>query len=162
MGDGVSRVNPPDSFRLDLFTTGEGGMSAVLVDDLLETLGEIEDVEFPSPVFLYAMAGVFRPGNMPPAAGFESDGTEVLEYAGADGERRYYFLRDARLVRLEERRGDRLTRRIELEWGPDPTWPSEARYRDDLTRNRVRWALVEVRVQDARWPAGIYDLGPPP
>lgn len=162
VGEGVGRVNPPDSFRLDLFTAGEGGMSAVLVDDRLETLGEIEDLELPSPVFLYAMAGVFRPGNTPPTSGFESDGAEVLEYAGLDGEIRYYFLRDARLVRLEERRGNRLTRRIELEWGSDPTWPSEARYRDDLTPNRVRWALVEVRVRDERWPAEIYDLGPPP
>lgn len=161
MGDGVSRVNPPDSFRLDLFTAGEGGMSAVLVEDSLETLGQIEDVELPSPVFLYAMAGVFRPGNTPPTAGFESDGAEVLEYAATDGARRYYFFREARLVRLEERHGERLVRRIDLAWGPDPTWPSEARYRDDLTRNRVRWELVEVRVRDHRWPAEDYVLGPP-
>ena len=161
MGDGVSRVNPPDSFRLDLFTTGEGGMSAVLVDDRLETLGQIEDVELPPPAFLYAMAGVFRPGNTPPTAGFESDGAEVLEYAAPEGGTRYYFLRDARLVRLEERRGNRLTRRIDLEWGPDPIWPTEARYRDDLTPSRVRWELMEVRVQDARWPAKDFELGPP-
>lgn len=161
MGDGISRVNPPDSFRLDLFTTGEGGMSAVLVDDRLETLGQIEDVELPPPAFLYAMAGVFRPGNTPPTAGFESDGAEVLEYPTPEGGTRYYFLRDERLVRLEERRGDRLVRRIDLEWGPDPTWPTEAKYRDDLTPSRVRWELKEVRVQDGRWPATLYELDPP-
>jgi hypothetical protein len=162
MGDGVSRVNPPDSFRLDLFTIGEGSMIAVLADDRLETLGEIEDVELPAPVFLYAMAGVFRPGNTAPTAGFESDGAEVLEYPAPDGGTRYYFLRDGRLVRLEERRGDRLARRIDLEWGPDTTWPSEARYRDVLTPNRVRWELVDVRVQDERWPTEDYVLDPPP
>lgn len=162
MGDGVSRVNPPDSFRLDLFTTGESGMSAVLVDDRLETLGQIEDVELPAPVFLYAMAGVFRPGNSPPTAGFESDGAEVLEYPATDAGTRYYFLRGGRLVRLEERRDDRVVRRIELEWGPDPTWPSEARYRDYLTPNRVRWELVEVRPRDAHWPVEDYVLDPPP
>lgn len=161
-GDGVSRVNPPDSFRLDLFATGEGAMSAVLVDHRLETLGQIEDVELPAPVFLYAMAGVFRPGNKPPTAGFESDGAEVLEYAAPEGAMRYFSFRDARLVRLEERRGDRVTRRIDLEWGPDPTWPNEARYRDNLTPNRVRWELVDVRVQDKRWPDEDYVLGPPP
>jgi hypothetical protein len=162
MGDGVSRVNPPDSFRLDLFTTGEGSMIAVLVDDRLETLGQIEDVELPAPVFLYAMAGIFRPGNTLPTAGFESDGAEVLEYPAPDGGTRYFFFREGRLVRLEERRGNRLERRIEIEWGPDPAWPSDARYRDDLTPNRVRWELVEVRVRDTRWPAEDYVLDSPP
>jgi hypothetical protein len=160
-GDGVGRVNPPDSFRLDLFTSAEGSMAAVLVDDRLDTLGEMEDVELPAPPFLYAMAGVFRPGDEPPSAGFRSGDSEVIGYTLADGSNRYYFLRDSRLVRVEERQGNRLVRRIDLEWGTDSRWPREARYRDDLRPNRVRWELIEVRTEDTHWPVETYDLGPP-
>lgn len=160
-GDGVARVNPPDRFRLDLFAT-EGSMSAVLVDDSLDTLGDLEDVRLPAPPFLYAMAGVFRPGAGAPDGGFERDGIEVLRYdAGEDGAR-WYYVRDARLVRVEERRDGRLRRRIELRWGEDATWPVEARYRDDVTPSRVRWALESVRSVDEPWSAEIYELDPAP
>lgn len=160
-GDGVARVNPPDRFRLDLFAT-EGSMSAVLVDDRLETLGEIEDVELPAPPFLYAMAGVFRPGPGGPDGGFERDGLQVLRYdAGRDGTR-WYYLRGSRLERIEERRDGRLRRRIELRWGDDPAWPREATYRDDVTPSRVRWALEAARTVDEPWSERIYELDAPP
>jgi hypothetical protein len=136
-------------------------MAAVLVEDRLDTLGEMEDVELPAPPFLYAMAGVFRPGDEPPSAGFRSGESEVIGYTLPNGSNRYYFLRDSRLVRVEERQGNRLVRRIDLEWGTDDRWPREARYRDDLRPNRVRWELVEVRTEDTHWPVETYDLGPP-
>lgn len=157
-GDGVARVNPPDRFRLDLFAT-EGSMAAVLVDDSLDTLGQIEDVELPAPAFLYAMAGVFRPGADVPDGGFERDGMEVLRYeAGAAGVR-WYYLRHGRLERVEERRDGRLRRRIELAWGGDGSWPREATYRDDVTPSRVRWELETVRIVDRPWGPEIYELG---
>lgn len=158
-GDGVARVNPPDHFRLDLFAT-EGSMSAVLVDDRLDTLGEIEDVELPAPPFLYAMAGVFRTGADAPEDGFESDGMEVLRYGVGEDGVRWYYLRDGRLERVEERRDGRLRRRIELRWGEDAAWPREATYRDDVTPSRVRWELEAVQSVDVPWSAEIYELGP--
>lgn len=161
-GEGRGRVNPPDRFRLDLFSTGEGSMSATLVDARLSTLGELEDVELPEPTFLYAMAGIFRPGDGPPSEGFESEGSRVVAYPTEDGATRYYFLRDGRLHRVEQRRGGRVERRIELEWGEDATWPLEARYRDSIVPNRVRWALVEIRIEGSPFPPDIYDLGSPP
>lgn len=158
-GDGVARVNPPDRFRLDLFAT-EGSMAAVLVDDWLDTLGEIEDVQLPAPPFLYAMAGVFRPGADAPDGGFEGDGTQVLSYAAGEDGVRWYYLRDGRLERVEERRDGRVWRRIELRWGDDPAWPREATYRDDVTPSRVRWELQAVRTVDEPWATEIYELDP--
>lgn len=159
-GDGASRVNPPDRFRLDLFSTAEGSMQAVLVDDELTVLGEIEDVQFPPPAFLYAMTGVFRPGSSSPVEGFRSEGYEVVGYPAEGDAVRYFYLMDGRLQRVEERRAGRIQRRIVLEWGEDPTWPREARYRDDLVPNVVRWELVRVIPQTERWPESIYDIDP--
>lgn len=161
-GDGSARVNPPDRFRLDLFTTGEGSMSAVLVDDRLTTGGELEgDVQLPPETFLYAMTGVFRPGAGSPLEGFESRDFRVLGYPGEGEARRYFYLLGDRLVRVEERRGSRLHRRIEIEWGEDPTWPREARYRDDVTPSAVRWELQRVRPQQDPYPEEIYAIPGP-
>ncbi len=162
-GDGVGRVNPPDRFRLDLFSTGEGSMRAVLVDDQLRTGGDLQDVELPPPAFLYAMTGVFRPGSRTPSEGFSSGPYEVVGYAVSDRAVRRFYLLDGRLARVEERRDGRLERRIELEWGEDPVWPREARYRDDVApRSRVRWELVRAVPQTQPFDDGIYDVDPAP
>ncbi len=157
-GDGAGRVNPPDRFRLDLFSTGEGAMSAALVDDRLTTTGDLEDVRLPPTVFLYAMAGVFRPGSAAPIEGFESGELQVLGFPADDGSVHYFYLAGERLTRLEARRGTRLERRVELSWGEDYTWPREARYRDDIEPTRVRWELSRVIPQDAPFGDEIFDL----
>lgn len=160
-GDGASRINPPDLFRLDLFSTAEGSMRAALVDDELTVSGQIEDVQLPPSTFLYAMTGVFRPGSAAPAEGFRSDGFQVLGYPAEDDAVRYFYFLDGRLQRVEERRGNRIQRRIVLEWGEDPTWPREARYRDDLTPSVVRWELVRVVPQEKRWADEIFEIRVP-
>jgi hypothetical protein len=159
-GDGASRVNPPDRFRLDLYSTAEGSMRAALVDGDLTTSGQIEDVQFPPATFLYAMTGVFRPGPGEPIEGFRSGDLNVLGYPAADGGVRYFYFNDGRLDRVEERRGSRMLRRIVLAGGGDPAWPREARYRDDVTPKVVRWELVRVIPQEDRWPEEIYDISP--
>lgn len=160
-GDGVARVNPPARFRLDLFSTAEGSMRAALVDDVLHVAGDLEEVELPPPAFLYAMTGVFRPGPDAPGEGFASGPYEVVGYAVPDGGVRRFYLEGGRLVRVEERRDGRLERRIELEWGDDPVWPREARYRDDVDpRTRVRWALERVVPQSEPFEDEIYDVVP--
>ena len=156
-GQGSGRVNPPDRFRLDLFSTAEGSMRAVLVDDLLASSGDLEGVRLPPPAFLYAMAGVFRPGPARPIEGFQSDAFEVLGYPVEDGSMRYFYLLDGRLQRVEDLRSRRTQRRIELTWGENPTWPREAVYRDDITPSRVRWELVRMIPQDEPFPEEIYD-----
>jgi len=157
-GEGAARVNPPDLFRLDLFSSGNGSLSAVLVDDRVRSDGELEDFQLPPPAFLYAMAGVFRPGSDVPRGGFESGEYRVLEYAGEGGSQVYFYLSGERLTRVEERRGARVERRIEITWGPDPHWPREARYRDDVNENRVRWELVRLRTQPEPYASDTYEL----
>lgn len=157
-GEGVTRVNPPDRFRLDLFSTGEGSVSAALVEGDLETAGDIEDFEFPPAAFLYAMAGVFRPGDLPPTGGFRSGETDVIEYADGGGATRLFYFEAGRVVRVEERRGGRLERRIEVTWGGRADWPAEAQYRDDVTPSRVRWRLTETREESEPFGDEIYAI----
>ncbi|MXW55802.1 MAG: hypothetical protein F4Z59_03695, partial [Gemmatimonadales bacterium] len=157
-GDGAARVNPPDRFRLDLFSTGEGSLQATLVDGVLSTSGDIEGVELPPTVFLYAMAGVFRPGDAPPAAGYEIPGSSVLEFAVEGGATRSYYLDEGRLTRLEERRAGRRERWIELEWGSDRRWPREARYRDIVDSSGVLWELVSATAQAQPYDEELYVL----
>ena len=161
-GDGVGRINPPDRFRLDFFTTGEGSMAAVFEGRELSTLGQIEDVRLPDPPFLYAMAGLFRPGADAPVAGYRSDGGRTLVYEVGDETRRYRF-EGGRLQRMVARRDGRVVREITLGWkaGQGP-WPAEAEYRDRVTPSRVRWVLEDAEPQEEPYPDDIYDLDAPP
>lgn len=160
-GDGVARINPPDKFRLDFFTTGEGSMSAVLARDSLTTLGEIEDVQLPAPAFLYAMAGLFRPGAPEPSRSFRSGDADVLVYETGGGATRFFFVAKERVVRLEERAEGRVSRRIELEWKGETGWPAEAEYRDNLTPSRARWRLIERRTVPEPYAEAIFELEAP-
>jgi len=157
-GEGSGRVNPPDRFRLDLFSTAQGSLRAVLTDDVLDAAGDLENIELPAPPFLYAMTGVFRPGPERPTEGFRSGNFEVLGYPLEDGAMRYFYLRNDRLQRVEERQSKRVRRRIEVSWGEDPAWPREAVYRNDVTPSRVRWELMRVIPRDRPFPEEIYDL----
>lgn len=157
-GEGVARVNPRDRFRLDLFATGEGSLQATLVDGAIETNGDLDDIELPPSVFMYAMAGVFRPGASAPTEGFQSREYSVLAYQGDNGTQRYFYLLGDRLTRIEERRDGRRERWIELEWGENAIWPSEARYRDEVTPNGVRWSLVESHGNQELYGPEIYVL----
>lgn len=160
-GDGAARVNPPDRFRLDLFATGEGSLRATLVDGRLATSGDLEGVDLPPSVFLYAMAGVFRPGDTSPSGGFESGDLRVLEFEAPSGRTRYFRFSGDRLLRVEERRGSRRERWIELEWGEDPAWPSAADYRDATAATGVRWRLRSATVQARPYEERIYVLPNP-
>lgn len=157
-GEGVARVTPPDSFRLDLFSSGEGSMAAVLADDRLSTLGQIDDVELPAPRFLYAMAGVFRPGPVQPSEGYRDGGEKVLVYTGNERLTQHFRFRDGRLLGVEERDGGRIVRSLEIVWGDDEAWPRHAEYRDRVAPRRVRWELVEARSPDVAFPPDIYEL----
>lgn len=154
-GDGAARYNPPDSLRLDLFTSGEVAMAVALAGERLSSLGQIEDIEVPPRSFLFAMAGLFRPEPGATPRGFEADGDTVLVYG--DEPRLYFFARGGRLSKVEERRQGRLTRKVELQWGTGP-WPAEAEYRDLDEHSRVRWTVGESRIEEAPYPSDIYEL----
>jgi hypothetical protein len=155
-GDGAVRFNPPDSLRLDLFTSGDVAMAVALAGESLTSLGEIEDIEVPPRAFLFAMAGMFRPDSAAPL-GFETGGDTVFVY-GAEDERLYFFSSAGRLVKVEERRGGRLRRRVELAWGQNPDWPAEAEFRDMDEPSRVRWTIGQTRTRETAYPDDIFTL----
>lgn len=156
-GDGAARFNPPDSLRLDLFTSGEVAMAVALADDALTSLGEIEDIEIPPRSFLFAMAGLFRPDPGVPPRGFEADGDTVLVY-GPEARRLYFWADGGRLVRVEERDHGRLRRRVELTWDGASEWPSEAEFRDLEEPSRVRWTTTETHMLEEPHRSDIFTL----
>ncbi len=160
-GDGVGRYNPPDSLRVDLFTSGDVAMAIAVADWELRSLGEIEDVEIPGLELMYAMAGLFRPGDGP-AEGYVAGADSVLVYGGAADRKTYFFVRDGRLRRVEERVRGRTVQRVNLEWRSSTGWPSEAEYRNLVERSRVRWVVEGITNHEESHPAHVYDLPPIP
>jgi hypothetical protein len=160
-GDGVVRYNPADSLRLDLFGPGGGSMSVALTGTRLRSRGQIRDVRVPPPPFLYASAGIFRPGPTAPERGYRSGEAEVLVYPAEGGGELRFHLTDGRLLRVEEVRDGRVLREAALEWSDGAsTWPASAEYRDRTEDTRARWTVERVRVADGRFPPDIYDLPP--
>lgn len=158
-GEGVLRFNPPDSLRLDLFSAADASMNIALVGGELRTAGQIEDVRLPPPAFLYATAGLFRPGRAGPVEGWEAGGDRFLAYPAPGGGTLVYRLRDTGIVHLAEREEGRELRRLELEWREPPgVWPREAEYRDATQQSRARWTVEEARVEKESFPREIYEL----
>ncbi len=160
-GDGVGRYNPPDSLRVDLFTSGDVAMAIAVADGQLRSLGEIEDVEIPGLEMMYAMAGLFRPGSGP-AEGYVAGADSVLVYGGAGDRKTYFFVREGRLRRVEERVHGKTVQRVNLEWHSSTGWPSEAEYRNLVERSRVRWVIEGITSHEESHPAHAYDLPPVP
>lgn len=156
-GDGLARFTPPDSLRLDLFSSGELAMAVALVSGEVRTQGQIEDVEVPPLPLVFAMAGLIRPGVSRAPEAYAVGRDSVLAFADGDL-RRYYFLRENRVRRVEERLRGRTVRRVSLRWSPDDAWPREAEYRDLQHTSRVWWSLGEVRAAAESFPEEIYDL----
>ena len=112
-GDGVARVAPPDSVRLDLFLAGgNSGGRAVLIDDELRAPGGAMVRSFlPPPPMLWAALGRLH---LPPATdtAVRVDGDTVRADIGRDPRWRVTFVgRDLR--RLELIHGDRLQQWVE-------------------------------------------------
>ncbi len=159
-GDGVLRYTAPDSLRLDLFGPGDGSLTAALTGARLRSVGQIRDVRLPPPAFLYAAAGLFRPGRTAPAEAWREAGGRVLVYR-VDGAELRFRLEGGRLVEVEERRDGREVRRLHLGW-PDADsargWPRSAEFRDRERDSRARWTVRRARPADAPFPPDIYEL----
>ncbi|MEJ2546592.1 MAG: hypothetical protein P8125_02115 [Gemmatimonadota bacterium] len=157
-GDGVGRFNPPDSLRIDLFTSGDVAMAIASAGGRLTSRGQIEDVDVPPRPFIFAMAGMFRPDSGPSPRAFVNGADSVLVY-GPIGDRTYvYHLERGRLGSVEERRRDRVLRRVRVEWSETGVWPVQAEYRDFERPSRVRWEIENVQSPVAPHPGEIYAL----
>ncbi len=112
-GDGVARVAPPDSVRLDLFLAGgNSGGRAVLIDDELRAPGGPMVRSFlPPPPMLWAALGRLH---LPPTAdtAVRVDGDTVRADIGGDPRWRVTFVGHD-LRRLELIHGDRLQQWVE-------------------------------------------------
>lgn len=157
-GRGAGRVNPPDSLRVDLFTSGDVSLAVALASGRLSSSGRIEGVRLPSSAYLYAMAGVFRPAPDEPEAGYRTERGLLFRYRTNAGLRREYLIKDGRLLRVEDRRDGRLLRRVRVRWDSGGAWPVSAEFRDNVTPRRVRWRVERVERRSDPFDPEIYDL----
>jgi hypothetical protein len=132
-------------------------MSVALTPSGLSSLGQIESVRLPGPVFLYGMAGIFRPGRGPPSSGFRTTDSDVLVFEEEDAAL-YVYVEGSRIIRIEERRGRRVQRRLEVTWDDVGEWPRSAAYRDFVESRRVRWDLTAATELGTGNATDIYDL----
>jgi len=157
-GDGVGRFNPPDSLRLDLFTSGDVAMAIASADGQLTSRGQIEDVDVPPRPFVFAMAGLFRPEPDAIPRAFVAGGDSVLVYGPFGDLTQVFFFEEGRLEAVEERRRDKVLRRVRVKWPTAGVWPSSAEYRDFELPSRVRWEISEVQSPVERHQSEIYAL----
>ena len=157
-GDGVGRFNPPDSLRLDLFTSGDVAMAIASAGGRLTSRGQIEDIDVPPRPFVFAMAGLFRPepGAVPRA--FVAGGDSVLVYGPFGDRTQVFYVMQGRIEALEERRRDKVVRRVRVEWPVNGAWPLSAEYRDFERTSRVRWEIEQVQSTVDRHQSEIYAL----
>ena len=157
-GDGVGRFNPPDSLRLDLFTSGDVAMAIASADGQLSSRGQIEDIDVPPRAFVFAMAGLFRPEPDAVPRAFVVGGDSVLVYGPFGDRTQVFYLEGGRLDAVEERRRDKVLRRVRVEWSADGAWPVSAEYRDFERPSRVRWEIQQVQSPVERHQSEIYAL----
>ena len=133
-------------------------MAIASADGQLTSRGQIEDIDVPPRPFIFAMAGLFRPepGAVPRA--YVADGDSVLVYGPFDDRTHVFRLENGRLESLEERRRDKVVRRVRVEWPTDGTWPLRAEYRDFERPSRVRWEIEQVHSPVERHQSEIYAL----
>lgn len=112
-GDGVARVAPPDSVRLDLFLAGgNAGGRAVLIDDDLRAPGGLMIRSFlPPPPMLWAALGRLHVPALADTS-VRVDGDTTRADIGRDPRWRVTFVGDE-LTRLELIQGDRLQQWME-------------------------------------------------
>jgi hypothetical protein len=112
-GDGVARVAPPDSVRLDLFLAGgnSGGRAVLIDNDLRAPGGPMVRSFLPPPPMLWAALGRLH---IPPTAdtAVRVDGDTVRADIGSDPRWRVTFVGQD-LRRLELIHGDRLQQWVE-------------------------------------------------
>jgi hypothetical protein len=112
-GDGVARVAPPDSVRLDLFLAGgnTGGRALLIDDELRAPGGPMVRSFLPPPPMLWAALGRLH---LPPTAdtAVRVDGDTVRADIGRDPRWRATFVGQD-LRRLELIAGDRLQQWVE-------------------------------------------------
>lgn len=146
-GEGVARVAPPDSVRLDFFVDGGvGSGGAILIGDTLRTAGEDGRRYLPPVPLLWAALGVLRLGGDDTTVTVDGDTLRAEVRVGPDVFRIAWAGR--RMVSLGRIAGGRLREQV---------WQDSSRiaYRHFAARRRL--TLTEVRrVSDAPYDPAIW------
>jgi hypothetical protein len=149
-GEGVARLAPPDSARLDFFLGGGlGGGRAVLIGQSVRTPGGdlVRRLVPPAPL-LWAALGRLA---LPPArdTAVRVDGVVLRADVGAPPAWRVTFRGDT-LLRLDRIAGDRVA-----EWVERP-WPDRVRYRHETARRELTLVVQRVVEERSAFDATIW------
>lgn len=135
-GEGVARVAPPDSARLDLFVAGGfgGGHAWLLADSVIAPSGPLIRRFIPPPPLMWATLGRLA---LPPARDTIArlDGDTLRADIGSTDPWRVTYVGD-RLVRLERISGSRIA-----EW-VDRSAPDQVRYRNETARRSLTLTIT--------------------
>ncbi len=145
-GEGVARLAPPDSVRLDFFVDGGvGSGGAILIADSLKTAAEDGRRYLPPVPLLWAALGVLRVTGADTT--MRIDGDTVRAEIGVGEVFRMAFV-GRRMVTMSRIEGGRLREQVTLD-------SSRIAYRNFAARRRL--TLTEVRrVPDAPYDPAIW------
>jgi len=132
-GVGVARVEPPDRARLDLFLdNGETAAIAALVGDELRVPGALPLELVPPPALLWAVLGVFRPGDGAQVlGGSRVDGGVQLHLRLSGGDSLRYRLNERRVAEAAVLNGGAVVESVVVSGlRAGSAYPSEATYRN--------------------------------
>lgn len=160
-GQGVTRVDPPDRARLDLFgPRGESYLTAVFIGGELHLPPNVQSAPLPPPELLWSALGVFQP---PPGAALVATRSRssglTLEYAAAEQRWRYEF-ENGTLRSVEWTAPGNNRRTVVLEGSADHGLPGRAVYRDWPAFVELRMNLKEATSVDG-FPADTWRVGGP-
>jgi hypothetical protein len=149
-GEGVARLAPPDSARLDFFVgSGLGSGRAVLIGQSLRAPGgDFVRRLIPAPPLLWAALGRLA---LPPArdTAVRLDGGVLRADVGAPPAWRVTFRGDT-LARLDRVSGDRVT-----EWIERPS-ADRVRYRHEAARRDLTLVVQRVVEESSSFDASIW------
>jgi hypothetical protein len=158
-GQGVTRSQPTDRARLDLFgPRGETYLTAALIGNEIRLPAGSRDVPLPPPTLLWCVLGVFTP---PPGAALvassESGSTTRLEYTAA-GERWRFRFENDRLRQAEWTGRAEGRRTVDLGAAGELGLPRTATYRDHLAFVKLELELDQATAVDG-FPPDIWTIG---
>lgn len=147
-GDGVARVAPPDSARLDLYLAGgfAGGMAVLIGDELSVPGGAlVQRVVPPAPLLWAALGRLDLPASADTVVRVSGD---TLRADVGTGRIYRVTLVGGRIVRLEHIEGGRLVEALDRA-------ADVVRYRNEAARRSLTINIVRTEPADA-FPAAIW------
>ena len=160
-GIGVARVEPPDRARLDLFLdNGESAAIAALVGDDLRVPAALPLELVPPPALLWAVLGIFRPGDgVETLEGRRADTAMELRFGLPGGNLLRFRMHDRRVVEASVLEEGAEVERVVIAWsGDESAYPAEATYRNLRDYRELELRLESFEHVDP-FPPHIWNPG---